>query len=177
MTPVRRKFNVPEEARAVWALRWLASGLTEAEVASALDIPLETLDRWREDQEFAAMLEYLREHKRLFRAFEQLLDLTPDALVALKRALNDGPYSTAVLAAREVLDRVGFTRRALKLAAQSNALPPSDQVIEVQYATPDHQPLSATPWADRDPDAPGAVQSGGVRPPLREDGDGEDSGD
>lgn len=178
MTHVRRQFDIPDGARAVWALRWLASGLTEAEVAAALDIRPETLARWLADQEFAAMLDYLKEHKKLFAAFARLLDLTPDAIAALERALSEGSPSAAVQAAREVLDRVGFTRRALALAARTQAESPSRQeVIEVEYATPDRQALSAAPWADRNPEAPGALQGGGVWPPLRQDGDGQDPGD
>lgn len=172
---------LPIGALAQWALYGLASGQTEEDILAALGIDPETLGVWLADEPVAARLEALKTYDAALAAFARLIALTPEAVDAFERALAEGNSQVAVRAAREVLDRVGLGRPApvvrSRPAASNNAGAPSERVIRVEYGTPDHQAVSAAPWADRDPEASGALQGGGVRTPLRQDGGGQDPGD
>ena len=150
------------EERVCHAIRLLAEGHTADNVALAVRVRPGTLAVWQASDDFRALLACMRENGRLHDALDAL---TPGAIAALRRALEGDDVRVAVSAAREVLDRVGLIRRSEES---------SEHTIRVEYAYPDGLPVSASPWADRHPTAPGALQGGGVWPPLREDGDGED---
>jgi hypothetical protein len=154
------------EERVCRAIRLLAEGTTADDVARAIRVRPATLAAWQESDDFRALLACMRENGRLHDALDAL---TPGAIAALRRALEGDDVKVAVSAAREVLDRVGLIRRKGLVSEES-----SEHTIRVEYAYPDGLPVSTTPWADRHPATPGALQSGGVRSPLREDGDGED---
>lgn len=159
------------EERVCRAIRLLAKGQTAEEVAREIHVLPKTVIAWQANADFRALLACMRENGRLRIAFDQLQDLTPDAISALHRAL-DGDDRLAVQAAREILDRVGLTKRKGFEPEKS-----SEKVIRVEYMTPDGKPISIAPWADRNPVAPRALQSGSVRETLREDGDGQDADD
>jgi hypothetical protein len=160
------------EERVCRAIRLLATGQPPDEVALAVRVLPRTLAAWQDNDDFRVLLACVRESGRLRDLFKQLEALTPDAIEALHRALECSDDRLAVQAARDVLDRVGLIRRK---GIEHDE--PSEKVIRVEYMTPDGKPFSATPWADRNPVTPGALQSGGVREALRQDGDGEDSDD
>ena len=182
MTRGKHAAYLPIGALAQWALYGLASGQTEEDILGALGVDPETLGVWLADEPVAARLEALKTYEAALGAFARLIALTPEAVDAFERALAGDNSQVAVRAAREVLDRVGLGRpapvvRSRSAAASSKTDAPSERVIRVEYGTPDHQAVSAAPWADRDSEASGAVQGGGVREALREDGDGQDPGD
>lgn len=152
------------EVRVCRAIRLLAGGQGAAEVARAVRVLPSTLARWRAEDDFRALVDCLREAGQMRDALETLGDLAPGAIAALRRALEGDDTRLAVQAAHEVLERVG------PLAARQRA-------IRVEYVNRDGQPVSTSPWSDRHPAAPGAVQGGGVRAPLRENGDGQDPAD
>lgn len=149
------------EVRVCRAIRLLAGGQSEAEVARAVHALPSTLARWASADDFCALVDCLREAGQMRDTLETLSDLTPGAITALRRALEGDDTRLAVQAAHEVLERVG------PLAARQRA-------IRVEYVNRDGQPVSTSPWSDRHPAASGAVQGGGVRAPLRENGDGQD---
>jgi hypothetical protein len=167
------KVNRPTlEARVCRAIRLLAQGQPADEVARAIHVLPKTLAAWQDNADFQTLLACMRENGRLRAALDRLEALTPDAVEALHRALEGDDDRVAVQAAREVLDRVGLIRRTEIEREES-----SEKVIRVEYNTPDGKPFSAPPWAERNPITPGALQSGGVRETLRQDGDGQDSDD
>ncbi len=152
------------EVRVCRAIRLLAGGQGAAEVARAVRVLPSTLARWGAEDDFRALVDCLREAGQMRDALETLGDLAPGAIAALRRALEGDDMRLAVQAAHEVLERVG------PLAARQRA-------IRVEYVNRDGQPVSTSPWSDRHPAAPGAVQGGGLRAPLRENGDGQDPAD
>lgn len=152
------------ELRVCRAIRLLAEGRDREEVARAVGALPRTLAAWERDDEFRALLGCLREHGRARDALAALDDLTPVAIAALRRALDGDDDALALRAAREVLERVG------PLAERSAV-----QTIRVEYGSRDGHPVSAAPWADRNPAPSGALQGGGLRETLRQDGDGADS--
>jgi hypothetical protein len=161
----------PLEARVCRAIRLLAEGQNADDVARAVHVRPATLAAWQADEDFQALLDSLYAFGQ---ARESLDALTDDAIAALHRALAGDELRVAVQAAREVLDRVGLIRRR---RVDHLIDPSSEQVIRVEYGNLDRQPVSTPPWADRNPAESGAVQGGGVRSPLRQDGDGQDSDD
>lgn len=165
----RGRDRPPVEERVCRAIRLLAEGQSARTVAQGVGVLPETLMRWQKGADFRALLACMREHGRLRAALERLNALTPDAIAALQRALEDDDSRIAVSAARDVLDRVGLIRRTEALGADE-----TEQVIRVEYDSPEGTPYSTAPWAARHPGASGPLQSGGVRTPLREDGDGQD---
>jgi len=152
------------EVRVCRAIRLLAGGQSAADVARAVRVLPSTLARWQSADDFRALVDCLREAGQMRDTLQTLGDLTPGAIAALRRALEGDDMRLAVQAAHEVLARVG------PLAARQ-------QAIRVEYVNRDGQPVSTSPWSDRHPATPGAVQGGGVREALREDGDGQDSAD
>jgi hypothetical protein len=160
------------EARVCHAIRLLAQGQPADDVARAIHVLPKTLAAWQDNADFQALLACMRENGRLRAALDRLEALTPDAIEALHRALEGENDRVAVQAAREVLDRVGLIRRTEIERDES-----SEKVIRVEYKTPDGKPFSAPPWSERNPIASGALQSGGVRETLRQDGDGQDADD
>jgi hypothetical protein len=158
------------EARVCRAIRLLAKGQNAEDVANEIRVLPRTLAAWQADEDFRALLECMRENRRMHAMLDQLEALTPDAIEALHRALEGEDDRVAVQAAREVLDRVGLIRRKGIESDES-----SEKVIRVEYMTPDGKPTSIAPWAERNPVAPRTLQSGSLRETLREDGDGQDS--
>ena len=154
------------ELRVCRAIRLLAEGRDREDVAQAVGALPRTLAAWERDDEFRALLACLREHGRARDALAALDDLTPVAIAALRRALDGDDDALALRAAREVLERIG------PLAERSAV-----QSIRVEYGSRDGQPVSAAPWADRNPGPSGPLQGGGLRETLRQDGDGADSDD
>lgn len=155
----------PRELRVCRAIRLLARGTPPAETARDVRVLPRTLAAWQADDDFQALLACVQRAGRVHDVLAMLNDLLPDAIAALQRALDNDDDRVAVSAARDVLRHIGHIQRL------------SDQTIRVEYVTPDDQPYSTAPWADRNPAAPGAFQGGGVRSPLRQDGDGQDSDD
>ncbi len=95
-----------------------------------------------------------------------LTDLHPLALGALARALQSDDEKVALRAAQVVLSLV------------RQSLPPTLQkakVITIQYG--DDPPIDPSAWAANRPEQPRALQSGGLRTTLGQDGNGEDSRD
>lgn len=152
------------QLRVCRAIRLLAEGQDREEVARAVGALPRTVAAWERDVEFRALLACLREHGRARDALAALGDLTPVAIAALRRALDGDDDALALRAAREVLERVG------PLAERSAV-----QTIRVEYGSRDGTPVSAAPWADRNPAPSGPLQGGGLRETLRQDGDGADS--
>ena len=152
------------ELRVCRAIRLLAEGRDREDVARAVGALPRTLAAWERDDEFRALLACLREHGRARDALAALDDLTPVAIAALRRALDGDDDTLALRAAREVLERVG------PLAARETG-----QTIRVEYGSRDGKPVSAAPWAARNPAPSGPLQGGGLREALRQDGDGADS--
>jgi len=153
-----------QELRICRAIRLLAEGRGRDEVARMVGALPRTLAAWERDEDFQALLACLRENRRARDALAALDDLTPVAIAALRRALDGDDDALALRAAREVLERVG------PLAERSAV-----QTIRVEYGSHDGQPVSAAPWADRNPAPSGPLQSSGLRETLRQDGDGTDS--
>lgn len=151
------------------AIRLLAKGAAPDSVAQTVRVTPRTLARWQANADFRALVACMRENGRLRDALDQLEALTPGAIEALRRALESANDRVAVQAARDVLDRVGVIRRTTATEDES-----TERVIRLEYVNPAGTPYTAAPWADRHPRAPGALQGGGVRSPLREDGDGQD---
>jgi hypothetical protein len=152
------------ELRVCRAIRLLAEGQDREEVARAVGALPRTVAAWERDGEFRALLACLGEHRQARDALDALGDLTPVAIAALRRALDGDDDALALRAAREVLERVG------PLAARE-----SGQTIRVEYGSRDGHPVSAPPWAERNPAPSGPLQGGGLREALRQDGDGTDS--
>jgi hypothetical protein len=155
-----------EASKVCQAVRLLADGLDAEAVARTVRVQPETLAAWAADPDFDTLRRCLVDSGRLRGALDALTDLTPGAIAALRRALDGDDVPQAIRAAQEVL----------KYAAPLAHFQP-DQTIRVEYGTPDHQPVAAPPWSARHPASPGPLQGGGVRSPLREDRDGQDSGD
>lgn len=163
MDKIRRRENPPVEVRVCRAIRLLAEGVSAAEVARVVRVRPATLAAWQSEDDFRVLLACMAEAGQVHDALEALDDLTPGAIAALRRALEGDDMALAVRAAHEILERVGpLANRQI------------EQTIRVEYVNPDHQPVSTSPWADRNPPASGALQGGGVRSPLREDGGGQD---
>jgi hypothetical protein len=170
MTSARQRDRPPLEQRVCRAIRLLAEGWDVDEVARAVYVRPATVEAWMACDDFRDLLNCLKDAGTLRESLDRLGMLTPGAILALRRALEGDDVRVAVHAAREVLDRVGLIRR--KGIEQEGS---SEQVIRVEYA--DGQAVSTTPWAERNPATPGALQGGGVRETLREDRDGQDSPD
>jgi hypothetical protein len=163
MDQTKRRENPPVETRVCRAIRLLAEGVSGVEVARVVRVRPATLDAWQSEDDFRVLLGCMAEAGQVHDALEALDDLTPGAIAALRRALEGDDMALAVRAAHEVLERVGpLANRQI------------EQTIRVEYVNPDHQPVSTSPWADRNPPASGALQGGGLRAPLREDGGGQD---
>ncbi|GEM_PF-4958750 len=160
------------ELRICRAARLLAAGQSPAEVARAVRARPETLVRWQADEDFRALVDCLRTHGQARRALDALNALTDEAIDRLQQALTGDDDRLALQAAQQVLDRVGLVRRSVVVGEEA-----AEQVIRVEYVNPEGQPISTAPWATRNPTASGPLQGGGVRTPLREDGDGQDSVD
>ena len=160
------------ELRICRAARLLAAGQTPEEVARAVHAKPETVARWQADEDFRALVDCLRTHGQARRALDALGALTDEAIDRLRQALAGDDDRLALQAAQQVLDRVGLVRRSAALGEET-----AEQVIRVEYVNPEGQPISTAPWAARNPASSGALQGGGVRAPLREDGDGQDSPD
>lgn len=175
MSNARGRDRPPVEARVCRAIRLLAEGLPADTVAQKVRVMPETLDRWQALDDFRALLACMRENGRMRDALDQLDALTPDAIEALRRALANDNDRIAVGAARDVLDRVGVIRRAGRHTGENDE--PTEQVIRLEYVNPTGTPYAASPWAERHPRAPGAVQGGGVRSAVGEDDGGDDSAD
>ncbi len=158
----------PVAERVCRAIRLLARGSPEADVAQAVRVLPRTLARWQASEDFQVVLACMKENGRLREALAQLDALTPDAINALRRALDNDNDRVAVQAARDVLNRAGVIRRTHE---DDQA---TEKVIRLEYVNPAGQPYAAAPWADRHPRTSGAVQGGELRSPLREDRDGED---
>ena len=164
MNQARQRDRPPLEARVCRAIRLLADGLGADEVARAVGVRPATLAAWQADDDFRALLGCLAEAGQMRSTLETLADLTPGAITALRRALEGDDMALGIRAAHEVLERVGpLANRQI------------EQIIRVEYVNPDHQPVSTSPWAERNPPSSSTLQGGGVRSPLREDGDGQDS--
>jgi hypothetical protein len=162
----------PRELRVCRAIALLAEGRIDADVARAVGVMARTLAQWQANADFQMLLRCARENGRLRAAADALKDMTPEALERLHRALANDDDRVAVLAAREVLDRVGLIRGKGVGSDQ-----PSETIIRVEYGTPDGQPYSASLRAKRDSAASGAVPGGSVRETLREDGNGQTADD
>jgi hypothetical protein len=169
----RERDRPPLEQRVCRAIRLLADGWAVDEVARAVKVRPATLRAWQDSEDFRDLLECLNDAGQIRESLDTLGDLTPGAILALRRALEGDDVRIAVQAAREVLDRVGLIRRK-GLVSQQQIEQSSEHVIRVEYVNPDGQTVSTSPWADRNPAAPGTLQSGSVWEALREDGDGED---
>lgn len=172
MSSAKRRDRPPIEARVCRAIRLLARDMPADAVAEAVHVMPRTLERWQDNVDFRALLACMRENGHMKDVLTQLEALTPDAIEALRRALESDNDQVAVRAARDVLDRVGAIRRTSDSDDE-----PMERVIRLEYVNPTGQPYAAAPWADRHPRTPGAVQSGSVRSPLRQDGNGQDSAD
>jgi hypothetical protein len=157
--------QLPRELRVCRAIRLLAQGMPEDEIAGAVGVRENTLDKWQQDRNFQSLLACVKENGRLRHVFEALQDLTPGAIKALRRALEGSDDRVAVQAAKDVLDRVGVIQQDREA---------HETIIRFEYGTPDGQPYTAPSWADRYPATPGAVQSGSMRASVREDGNGQD---
>ena len=155
----------PRELRVCRAIRLLAQDTPAAEAAREVRVLPRTLAAWQADEDFQALLACVQRAGRVRDVLAMLNELLPDAIAALQRALDGDDDRIAVDAAREVLRYMGHIKRL------------SDQTIRVEYVNPDDQPYSTAPWADRHPASPGALQGGGVRSPLRQDGDGQNPDD
>lgn len=155
----------PREQRVCRAIRLLAAGHSAAEVAREVRVMPRTLAAWQSWDDFRALVDCLRASGQMRDAIDMLDALTPEAIEALQEALDGEDRWLAVTAAREVLKYVMRIQQV------------TGHVIRVEYVNPERNPVSTSPWADRHPPTPGAVQSGGLRSPLREDGDGQDSAD
>jgi hypothetical protein len=162
----------PVEQRVCRAIRLLARGSPEAEVARAVRVMPQTLARWQQSTDFQVLLACLKENGRLRDALAELDTLTPDAINALRRALANENDRVAVQAARDILDRAGVSRRTGAHAQPDDQA--TEQVIRLEYVNPAGQPYAAAPWADRHPRTSGEVQGGELRSPVREDRDGQD---
>jgi hypothetical protein len=160
-----RPLREPREKRVCRAIRLLAAGQSLEDVAQAVHVQPQTLATWMQWEDFRLLAACVAE-------YADLADLTPEALQAYRRALAGTDDELAVRAARDVLDRA---ERLIQRQQPSAA--PSEQVIVVEYVNPEGQTASTPPWADPHSPAPGALQGGRVRPPLRENGDGQDSAD
>jgi hypothetical protein len=163
-----RPLREPREKRVCRAIRLLAAGQSLEDVAQAVHVQPQTLATWMQWEDFRLLAACVAEYA----ALADLADLTPEALQAYRRALAGTDDELAVRAARDVLDRA---ERLIQRQQPSAA--PSEQVIVVEYVNPEGQTASTPPWADPHSPAPGALQGGRVRPPLRENGDGQDSAD
>ena len=162
----------PLEQRVCRAIRLLAEGWSVQDTARAVHVRPATLEAWMGCDDFRNLLDCLKDAGQIHDSLERLGDLTPGAILALRRGLESDDVRIAVQAAREVLDRVGLIRRKGQQIEQS-----SEQVIRVEYVNPDGQPVSTPPWADRNPPSPGTLQGSGLWETLWQDGDGEDSAD
>jgi septum formation topological specificity factor MinE len=154
------------DLRVCHAIRLLAEGMPNDEVGRAVRAKARTFEVWQNDENFQLLVLCVKEHRRLREAYDTLEKLTTDAVEVLRKNLKSSDDRIAVQAAKEVLDRVGLKAGAIK---EEN-----ETIIRFEYGTPDHQAYTAASWADRNPATPGALQGGGVRETLREDGDGED---
>ena len=173
MPPPKQRDRPPLEQRVCRAILLLAEDRAPDEVAAAVRVKPKTLAAWQAGDDFQILLRRMREARIIENTTEALQDLTPDAIDAYRRALSGPSVQWAVLAAREVLDRLERIAEREAQRAQFNR--PSN--FRVEHMTIDGQPISTTPWAERNPAAPGALQSGSVREALRQDGDGQDSDD
>lgn len=162
MNRTRHRDRPPVEARVCRAIRLLAEGLSTEEVARAVGVRPPTVEAWRAGEEFQSLLDCLIRSREVPVTPTEINDLTPGALLALRRALDGDDMALAMRAAHEVLERVG------SLVKKSN-----ERTIRVEYLNRDGKPVSSSPWAERNPVSPGPLQGGGLRAPLREDGDGE----
>ncbi len=166
------KTRDPREMRVCRAIRLLAQGTAEDEVARMIGVLPRTLETWQHNSDFQALYRCIKENGRLRGAYDALQNLTPGAVEALHRALEGSDDRVAVQAAKEVLDRVGVIQQKEEKEQEAN-----ETIIRIEYQTPDGKPYSSTPWADRHPPTSGAVQSGGLWPEVREDGSGETADD
>jgi len=158
----------PRELLGCRALLLLVQGMSPGEVTGRLRLHASTLEKWMDQPDFKQLLSILRSAQLMNEDTESLDDLTLDALDALRRALTGPSVQWAVLAARDVLDRVERIAEQ-KAAAQSQTAP-----IRVEYINPERKPYTAPFWTEGHPDAPEALQSGSLRETLREDGTGQD---
>lgn len=155
----------PREQRVCRAIRLLAEGRSAETVAREVRVMPQTLAAWQAWDDFQTLLRCVQQSGQMRDAIDMLDALTPEAVETLRDALDSPDRWLAVQAAREVLKYVTQIKQV------------TGQVIRVEYVNPERNPVSTAPWSDRHPAAPGALQSGGVRAPLREDGDGQDSDD
>lgn len=166
MSQLKQPDRPPIEQRVCRAIVLLAKGYPPDEVAVTVRVKPETLAAWQEGEEFQLLLRALRAAHTV----DTLEDLTPDAIEAYRRALTGPSVQWAVLAAREVLDRV--ERLAAREAQRQRLLSAANRV---EVWNPDNEPVVIAPWAERNPVEPRSLQSGSLRETLREDGDGESS--
>ncbi|MBN1679564.1 MAG: hypothetical protein JW966_04680 [Anaerolineae bacterium] len=169
----RPRDRPPVETRVCRAIRLLAEGKPPGDVAQQVRILPATLAAWQESGDFQALLACLSDYGRMRFVVGALRDLTPDAIAALRRALTGPDTRWAVQAAQEVLNRLERLDNDMAEGGESSSV----QTIRVEYVNREGHTVSTTPWADRHPASPGTLQGGGLRSPLREDRDGQDSAD
>ncbi|HEX3054205.1 MAG TPA: hypothetical protein VHP83_26355 [Aggregatilineaceae bacterium] len=158
----------PRELLACSVALMFAQGASPADINQTYLVRPTTLEKWLANDDFRQIVSLLRQAQAANNAVDALDDLTLDALDALRRALTGPSVQWAVLAARDVLDRIERIAEQ-KAAAQSQTAP-----IRVEYINPERKPYTAPFWTEGHPDAPEALQSGSLRETLREDGTGQD---
>ncbi len=134
-----------------------------------------TLRTWKRQQ-----LELMRQHSAHLQQQDALLraDLQQrmtqralDLVEAIDAERIDGAPLNQLASALGVL-----VDRMLKLDTDEEAHD-HDAIIRIEYRYPDGTLHDAPPWAAPDPAASGPLQGGGLRAPLRQDGDGQNRGD
>ena len=160
------------------AILLVAAGKSPEEIARIISAKPATLEAWQSSQPFQTVLDLVREAYTMRDMSDSLSDLTPDALDAFRRALSGPSVQWAVLAAREVLDRM---ERLAERQAQHHA----ETTMTVEFVNPEGQTVEPPTWTKqnqlsessrrtkRDHRKPRALQSGRLRKTLRQDRDGQ----
>lgn len=123
-----------------------------------------TLSRWRKQ---VATLRAERAHLQMLKARQRMAEKSLD----LVQAIDDERITAAPL--NQLSAALGvLVDRYLKLDGFDQAAA-AEGVIRFEYRYPDGSFADAPPWAADDSQASGALQSGGLRSPLRQNGAGQ----
>jgi len=99
--PLRSEGLTPDQEDAAMLI---ASGMAIQDVAEELDVHRSTVWRWRQLETFQAYLNSLRREAKLD-ALDRLLSLQAKALETVRRVMEEGNDSSALNAARYVLEQ------------------------------------------------------------------------
>lgn len=138
-----------------------------AQVSAALGVPVATLKRWQQQHRERRTARLLEKIEALH---EQLADDALGLAAALARLTDDAPLNQVSSALGVVIDRFLKVEDYLKQTVEQH----EEKVIRFEYKYPDGSIHGTPPWATDDPERDDAVQGGGVRAALRQNGDGQD---